>query len=79
MRLDRVLIAVPLLGGALLTGTAFAQGLGVNPSVRDVVYACRHAATAAARATAGTATEPARPRRSGWKGIPNPESLVVRR
>jgi hypothetical protein len=38
MRLDRMLIAVPLIGGALLTGTAFAHGVGVSPTVRDTVY-----------------------------------------
>jgi hypothetical protein len=38
MRLDRILIAVPVLGGALLTGTAFAHGVGISTSVRDTVY-----------------------------------------
>jgi hypothetical protein len=38
MRLDRALIAVPLVGGLLVTGTAFAHGVGISPTVRDTVY-----------------------------------------
>jgi hypothetical protein len=38
MRLDRILIAVPLIGGALLTGSAAAHVIGISPTVRDFVY-----------------------------------------
>ena len=42
MRLDRMLLAVPVLAGAVLTGTALAHPSG-SPSVRDGVYqTCAH-------------------------------------
>ncbi|HUZ84246.1 MAG TPA: hypothetical protein VMU66_06095 [Gaiellales bacterium] len=43
MRLDRLVIAVPVLTAALATGTAYGYGIGIHPTVRDTVYpVCAH-------------------------------------
>jgi hypothetical protein len=43
MRLDRLVIAVPVIVGALATGTAYGYGIGIHPTVRDAVYpVCAH-------------------------------------
>jgi hypothetical protein len=43
MRMDRMLLAVPIVAGALATGTAFAHPAGAVRTVRDAVYpSCQH-------------------------------------
>ena len=43
MRLDRLVIAVPVLVALLATGTAYGYGIGIHPTVRDTVYpVCAH-------------------------------------
>ncbi len=43
MRMDRMLLAVPIVAGALATGTAFAHPAGTVRTVRDAVYpSCQH-------------------------------------
>ena len=43
MRLDRLVIGVPVLIGALAVGSAYGYGIGIRPSVRDTVYpVCAH-------------------------------------